>query len=92
MIADGPYFGIGSKIIMPHSLLSFLPTYLLHDTCCHIRTLQGYKSIPVCTGHTGDIYRAGVFSSGACRCSVSTVINPIPLTNLYLLQPVATDH
>ena len=38
---------------------------------------------------TGDIYTAGVFSVGACGCSVSTVTNPFPLANLYRMQPIA---
>ena len=39
----------------------------------------------------GGIFRADVFSSIACGCSVSTVKIPVPLANLYRLQPVATD-
>ena len=40
---------------------------------------------------TGDVFRADVFCSGACGCSVSTVTNPVPLANLYRLQSVAID-
>ena len=39
----------------------------------------------------GGIFRADVFSSIACGCSVSTVKIPVPLANLYRLQPDATD-
>ena len=39
----------------------------------------------------GGIFRADVFSSIACGFSVSTVKMPVPLANLYRLQPVATD-
>ena len=36
----------------------------------------------------GGIFRADVFSSIACGCSVSTLKIPVPLANLY---PFVTD-
>ena len=85
-------FGIGPIIIG----IILLP-YLLHDPCClrsntaKVKVTNQSQCAPV-PPVTGDIYRAGVFSSGACSCSVSKVKNPVPLENFYWLQPVATDR
>ena len=44
----------------------------------------------MCIGD-GAIFRADVFSLIVCGCGVSMVKIPVPLANLYRLQPIATD-
>ena len=39
-----------------------------------------------------DIFRAYVFSSSVCSCSMSTVKNPVLLANLYGLQLIARNQ